>query len=49
MYSISNLFLKTSKTGHLVTFKLTDHYRARRDSQLIFSSPGVAIETEYID
>jgi hypothetical protein len=33
----------------LVTFKLSDQYRVERDSQLIFSGPGVAIETEHID
>ena len=29
--------------------KLSDQHRAERDSQLIFSGPGVAIETKHID
>ncbi len=49
MHSISNLFLKISKTGHSVTFKLSDQHKAGRDSKLIFSGPAVAIETEHID
>ncbi len=37
MYSISNLFLKISKTGNSITFKLSNQHRAERNSQLIFS------------
>lgn len=49
MCSISNVFLKVSKTGHLITFMFSDQHRAERDSQLISSDPGAVIETEHID